>query len=220
MNPAENSRHDRQSDSLENFVETCQLIKRILEFDFRKALDNWAERQLQTMESTEARKELAELCERGCSRHVLAFFVGLSRFALQAEKFWSIPHELLLDQAKTLEDAIFIIEDSSPQSASISELRFHASLRRFPVRMAEETGLTSLREFVKYLWGSYVLVITGKPYDKSVSGILAELVGPPGYPVDHHRVWRFRNHKKFDPCFAGLALFFRDVGNVLRPSGT
>jgi hypothetical protein len=166
-----------------------------------------------------ARTDFDQLCERGCFAPVLALLIWFMRFSPNIRELWS---EIIGRQEKrqrtirTFQKAADTIEDifadlikadkeitpdlttlgfASPAKVAAS-LRFYCRVLDLSREVARRSKIRSSEEMAKFLLTGYVSKATGKPCDRNVSGIIAEILGP----TDHHevaqRMWRHRNTKR------------------------
>jgi hypothetical protein len=153
-----------------------------------------AEEEKQKLASPGAREDFVELCEAGCFQPILAGIVMLLRYAPRLETFWT---EMVgrpdnrEKTSRTLESAAQTIENlfggviasekegkstelekigRLPFSRMVNELRVYTRLIKFASSISAETETRSPAELAKYLASSYVLSMTGRFHDRSVSG--------------------------------------------------
>jgi hypothetical protein len=100
-------------------------------------------------------------------------------------------------------------------SRLVSELRFYARMLDFLNRVPRETNTRSLKEFVRFVLTDYVKETTGRFRDRNVSGLLAEIVGPPDYNDVAQRMWRHRNFPRMRKHYSRLSDLLLNIGQVL-----
>jgi len=190
-----------------------------------------AEEEKQKLGSPGAREDFIELCGAGCFQPVLGGIVMLLRYAPRLEEFWT---EMVgrpdnrEKTTRTLESAAQNLENlfsgviaseiegksvelerigRLPISRVVNELRFYTHLVKFAGSISAETETRSPSELAKYLASSYVMSMTGRFHDRSVSGLVGEVSGPPEYNEVAHRMWRTRNYERIDKHFSWMNRF-------------
>lgn len=213
------------------FWKSLREVYRARGINLAQSLANWSAALAQGLTSPGAREEFAELCKAGCRPHGLAALITLFRYSPLLETFWS---EMVGQPsnreraARTLEaaaqtlgtlygDAIALGTEGEgelftrigriPASRMISELRAHVKFISFAESLSADTETRSPVEFSKYLLTAYVRRMTGRFHDRSVSGLVAEMIGSPEYNEVTQRMWRARNYDRLDAHFSGMAKF-------------
>ena len=198
-----------------------------------------AREQEQRLPSPGARKDFAELCKDGCLPLALAALTTLLRYSPLLEQFWTelVGHPDNRDKvARSLENAAralenlfgniialekketnpeFAIIGRLPISLLVSELRFHIKFISFAGTLSADTETHSSVELSKYLLTSYVRQMTGRFHDRSVSGLIGEVVGPQDYSEEAHRMWRNRNYDRIEKHFSGMTRFLVAMSVVI-----
>jgi hypothetical protein len=166
-----------------------------------------------------ARTDFDQLCERGCFAPVLALLVWFMRFSPNIRELWSEmmgKRERRQRAIRTFQKAADTIDDifadlvkaeneitsqfttagfASPAKVTES-LRFYCRVLDFSKEVASRAKIRSSEEMAKFLLTSYVSKATGKPCDRNVSGIVAEILGPTDHNEVAQRMWRHRNSKR------------------------
>lgn len=174
-------------------------------FDVARLHAEWAAEVKQGLTSPGAREDFAELCAAGCLPQSLAVLFGLLRYSPLLERFWAE----MVGQPSNRKKAIRKLENAAqtlemlygdvlalgskeenerftkigriPVSRMVSELRAHIKFIRFAETIRADTETHSPAELARYLLTGYVKRVTGDFHDRNVSGLLAEIVGPPDY---------------------------------------
>jgi hypothetical protein len=188
----------------------------------------WAEQEAQKLNSPGAQEDFAELCKDACNPQVLAANITLIRYCPRFESIWAMmvgPPEnrqkvagILEDAAATLENVFrgfMAVEDENdrakfakigriPPSRMVSELRLYGRLINMAKLLAVDTEAHSLEEVSRYILSSYVNRATGRPHDKNVSGLIAEITNSPHYNEVAYRMWRNRNYERLEKYFSWI----------------
>jgi hypothetical protein len=208
-----------------------------------KLLAEWADRETQQLASPGAREEFHELCDHGCNRKVLAAIIALNRYSPRLETVWAMvvaPPEGRQKATRALENAaatleaifgsVIAAEDEKSKTAfanlgrispsrMISELRLYIRLIQLAELLAVDTEAHSLDEVCKYVLSSYVERSTGRPHDRNVSGLIAEIATSSAYNEVAHRMWRNRHYERLDKHFSKLIEFLVAMSVVIaRPA--
>ena len=94
-----------------------------------------------------------------------------------------------------------------PITRIVEELRIHIKLINLARLFGKDTQIRSPTELFKYLLTSYVKRMTGRFHDRSLSGLIGDLVDSPDYDEVAHRMWRNRNYRRLERNFAWLTRF-------------
>jgi len=188
----------------------------------------WAGQEAQKLTSPGAREDFAELCKDGCNPQVLTAMIALIRSCPRLESIWATmvgPPEnrqkvtrALENAAATLEEVFsgfMAVEDEKdrmefakigriPPSRMVSELRLYGRVITMAKSLAADTQAHSLEEVSRYLLASYVERATGRPHDKNVSGLIAEINNSPDYTEVAYRMWRNRNYDRLEKHFSWI----------------
>jgi hypothetical protein len=193
--------------------------------DLPSVIKQWTVQQEERLPSPGARTDFRELCANGCVAEILAIFLALLRWSPQFEDFWSklygSPNDRRrvrrnLEKTAKLIEGLFAflisLEDDevisklskigriSPGRLS-SELRFYARLLDMMESIPRETQTRSLADFGKFCLTEYAKQATGRFRDRTVSGLIAEAIGPADYNEVAHRMWRSRNFNRISSHF-------------------
>lgn len=222
-----------------DFWNTYCELRRAKGFDPDKVLKQWAAEQEKSLTSPGPREEFAELCKDGCLPQGLALLVALFRYSPLLETFWGEmvgnpdnrdkATRALENAAQTLEGlygavlasekegktAIFAKLGRLPISSVVSELRFHARFINFAKSMSADTETRSPTELSRYLLSSYVKRMTGRFHDKSVSGLIGEVVDSEDYNEVAQRMWRSRNYRRLEKHFSWMTRFLVAMSVVI-----
>ena len=214
-------------------------ICRSKQIDTVKFYMDLAEEEKRKLTSPGAQEDFIDLCEAGCFQPVLAGIVMLLRDAPRLEHFWTElvgrpdnrekTTRTLESSAQTLENLfrgliVSEIEGKSvelerigrlPISRVVNELRFYTRLVKFAGTISAETEIRSPSELAKYLASSYVMSMTGRFHDRSVSGLVGEVSGAPEYNEVAHRMWRTRNYERIDKHFSWMTRFLVAMSVVI-----
>lgn len=193
----------------------------------------------QGLSSPGAREEFAELCKAGCLPQGLAALVLLLRYSPFLEKFWTemVGQPSNRDKAtRALENAAQTLETlyagvialgsdveneqfskigRVPVSRIVSELRIHIRFINFAKRLSADTEVHSPAELSKYLLAGYVRRMTGRFHDRSVSGLVGEIVGPSDYNEVAQRMWRARNYERMERHYSRMVEFLVAMSVVI-----
>jgi len=195
--------------------------------DFDQHFAKWAEREAQKLNSPGAQEDFAELCKDGCNPQVLAAIITLIRYCPRFESIWAMvgPPEnrqkvagILENAAATLENVFrgfMTVEDENDRaefakigrvspSRMVSELRLYGRFINMAKLLAVDTEAHSLEEVSRYILSSYVDRATGRPHDKNVSGLIAEITYSPHYNEVAYRMWRNRNYERLEKHFSWI----------------
>jgi hypothetical protein len=195
--------------------------------------------QLRWLSTSEARTDFDELVEAGCVPLLLATTIGLLRVSPWLQEVSKVMFGST-DRAQkmkiALERAAAAIEDGFGDfiakgeenlaivfgktgylvpSRLVSEIRRYAMLVNGSQVLAKEFELHSLTELTKYLLVGYVKRATGRFCDRSVSGLIGEIVGSPDYDEVAVRMWRSRNYERLDKNLSSLPDLLHDMGQDL-----
>jgi hypothetical protein len=218
-------------------------VQKFKGIDVDKLLTEWADQQTQQLTSPGAREEFDELCDHGCNPKVLAFTIALVRYSPHLETAWAMlvgPPEGRQKATRDLENAAATLETIfagaiaaedeknktefanlgriSP-SHMISELRLYSRLINLAGLLALETEAHSLVEVCKYILSAYVERSTGRPHDRNVSGLIAEIAKSSDYNEVAHRMWRNRHYERLDKHFSKLIEFLVAMSTLIaRPA--
>lgn len=208
--------------------------------DLQKIAAAWADKQAQFLPSPGARMDWLELCEKGCASEILALIIALLRYTPLIQRFWAeTVGEAQNRQAtiRALENAASALEvlfaewknsyakeqekavesvGHVPPLRIAEELRLYCRVLNLGETLAEETEIRSLVEVARYLLASYVERATGRFHDRSVSGILAEVVGPRDYNEVAQRMWRNRNYSRLSSHLSPATDFLFAMGLVIQ----
>ena len=91
-----------------------------------------------------------------------------------------------------------------PPSRMVSELRLYGRLINLAKLLAVDTEAHSLEEVSRYILSSYVNRATGRPHDKNVSGLIAEISNSTDYNEVAYRMWRNRNYERLEKHFSWI----------------
>jgi hypothetical protein len=193
--------------------------------------------QIEWLSTSAALRDFEELCEAGCAPLVLASITGLIRLSPRIENSWNLfvgdsdkrrKTTIALEKAAAaLEDAFrdsITVEDENqrhdfakvgclPPSRLVSQTRLYASMLNVADVWAEKVEVHSLKEFTKYLFVGYVNRATGSFCDRTVSGLIGEVIGPPDYDEVALRMWRSRNYRRLDNHLSWIPDLLLDMGN-------
>ena len=199
----------------------------------------WAAEVEQRLNSPGGREDFAELCKAGCLPQGLAALIILLRYTPSLEEFWTLMVGHPNNRAKAthaLEEAAHTLEmlyagiialgteaenerftkiGRVPVSRIISELRIHIRFINFAQRLRRDTEARSLAEVSKYLLTSYVRRMTGHFHDRSVSGLIGEIVDSPDYNEVAHRMWRARNYGRLEKHYSWMVKFLVAMSVVI-----
>lgn len=209
--------------------------------DIDQDCEKWAEQEAQKLNSPGAREDFAELCKDGCNPQVLAAIITLIRYCPLFESIWAMmvgPPENRQKVAGTLENAaatlenvfrgFMAVEDENDRtkfakigrihpSRMVSELRLYGRLINLAKLLAVDTEAHSLEEVSRYILSSYVDRTTGRPHDKNVSGLIAEISNSPDYNEVAYRMWRNRNYERLEKHFSWIIDLLVAMANA-RPA--
>jgi len=195
--------------------------------------------QIEWLSTSAARRDFEELCEAGCTPIVLASIIGLIRLSPRIENWWQLfvgdsdrrrKTTIALQKAATaLQDAfgdVIAGEDEDrrydfakfgflPPSRLVAQTRFYASMLNVFEVWAEKVEVHSLEEFTKYLLVGYVNRATGRFCDRTVSGLIGEIIGFPEYEEVALRMWRSRNYRRLDDHLSWIPDLLLDMGNEI-----
>jgi hypothetical protein len=212
--------------------------------DIDQQLAEWAEQEARKLGSPGAREDFNELCEHGCNQKVLAAIVALIRHSSGLEAMWAMvvgPPEGRQKATKALENAAATLEgifgseigvsadDKSKTDFAnlgrispaqmIDELRLYSRLINLAGLLAADTEAHSIGEVCKYVLSAYVERSTGRPHDRNISGLIAEIGKSVDYNEVAHRMWRNRNYDRLGKHFSKLIEFLVAMSVVIaRPA--
>ena len=220
-----------------------QESRRARQIDVDRIFGEWAVKERQKLTSPGARDDFDELCKDGANPQVLAAIIVLIRYSPRLEVLWTMivgPPENRQRAARALENAAamfeevfgaFIgVEDENdraefakigriPPSRMVSELRLYGRLINIAESVAIDTEAHSLGEVSKYVLSSYIERTTGRPHDRNVSGLIAELCNSPDYTEVAYRMWRNRNYERLEKHFSWITDFLVAMSVVIaRPA--
>lgn len=214
-----------------DFWNTFREVNRSKGVDIARLYEDMAARIEQDLRSPGARDEFAELCKAGCLPQGLAFLVLLLKYSPHFENVWTevVGNQKYRDNAThTLEIAAQTIEElfgpvmapgMEPEierfsragrlapSHIVSELRLYTRVINLAGLLSKGTETHSLVELSKYVIAGYVRRMTGRFHDRCVSGLLEEIIGPPGYNEVAQRMWRARNYQRLEKHQSWLPKF-------------
>ncbi|MGH9438239.1 MAG: hypothetical protein ACRD22_10170 [Terriglobia bacterium] len=197
--------------------------------DVAQFIDESASEVEHGLHSPGGKEDFAELCEAGCLSKGLAALVFVLQRVPVFESVWT---ELVGDPANRVKTAAsleiaaqtleklygaFIESETQthtesftkmgriPISNLVSELRLHVKVINAASMLSVDTEARSLGQVARYLLTAYVKQMTGDFHDRSVSGLIAELLGSPDYNEVAHRMWRRRNYERLDQHCAWMA---------------
>jgi hypothetical protein len=176
-----------------------------------------------------AKTDFSELCGAGCLPLGVAGLAVLLKYSSFLESFWielvGQPRNrkkatLSLEKAVLTLETLYggVIGDANcdqklvdigriPVTRMIDELRMHIRLINLASSLGLDTQTRSPTELFKYLLTSYVKRMTGRFHDRSVSGLIGDVVGSVDYDEVAHRMWRSRNYTRLDGHFAWMVKF-------------
>lgn len=197
--------------------------------DLAQLIDEWARDLESGIDQHGAKTDFDELCAAGCLSKGLAALVFALRYAPIMEHAWREMVGEPADRGKTaasLEFAAQTLEklyagfmaSETPQLAErfakmgripvsrlVSELRLHVRIITLSSMLKADTKARSLEQVARYLVTAYVKQMTGRFRDRSVSGLIAELLGSPDYNEVAHRMWRRRNYARLHKHYSWMA---------------
>src|SRR5215469_11728451 len=223
----------------QDFWNAHRKILRKKGLDPDRLLAEWATGQAQSLGSPGASEDFAELCKDGCLPQGLAVVVALLRYHPLLERFWTemVGHPVNRDKAsRTLENSAqtleglfgeIIAKEKSgendeltkigrlPVSRMVEELRMYIRFIHFAQTIRADTETRSPAQVAKYLLTSYVKCMTGRFHDRSVSGLVGEVLGPSDYNEVAQRMWRSRNYERIDKHYSWITRFLVAMSVVI-----
>lgn len=197
--------------------------------DLGQLLDQWAKALETGLDQHGAKRDFDELREAGCLPKGLAALVLVLRCARAMERAWAEmvgdPSERVktaasLEAADVTLEKLYsgVIESEAqlgterltnigriPISRLVSELRFHVRVITISSMLKSETEARSLEQVARYIVTAYVKQMSGEFHDRSVSGLIAEVLGNGEYNEVAHRMWRHRNYERLDKHYSWMA---------------
>jgi hypothetical protein len=228
MNEPEKPRIEDVTEELE-FWNAYRHVYRGKGIDIANVYQRLAESVKEALTSPIAKDDFSELCEAGCLPLGVAALALLLKYSPFLKTFWME----LVGQPKnrekatrSLEEAVQMLEtlyggvvgDGSvdqkltdigriPITRIVEELRVHIRVINLARLLGVDTQTRSPAELFKYLLTSYVKRMTGRFHDRSVSGLIGDIVGPRDYDEVAHRMWRSRNYNRLETHFAWMTKF-------------
>ena len=102
-----------------------------------------------------------------------------------------------------------------PVSRIISELRSHVKFINFAESLSADTETRSPVEVSKYVLTGYVRRMTGRFHDRSVSGLVGEIISSPDYNEVAQRMWRVRNYDRLEKHFSWMTNLLVAMSEVI-----
>lgn len=230
---------DEGTDPVRQLWEVYATILEKRGYDIDQLLRDWTQKQKAKLASPGAQADFDELSTTGCVPQLLAALLASLRWSPMMESFWqqlygnpekrkavvrslekaAMALEQLFSFAIAFEDEEVVTKFDElgriAPSRLVSELKFYARMLDFMNRVPRETSTRSLKEFAKFVLTDYVKEATGRFRDRNVSGLLAEVVGPPDYNEVAQRMWRHRNFLRMKKHYSRLSDLLLNIGQVL-----
>lgn len=171
-------------------------------------------------------REFKQICDAGCLPEGLGLLIALLKFSPDLQDTWTelIGHTddrekkaIALESAVKALDFVYSntmpfedVDDAFRRQGWIpvpqlkSELEKQANFLRFTERLSEKTETSSLVDFLKYLFTSYVKRMTGDFHDRAVSALIGAAMGPEDYSSTAHSQWRYRHYDRIDNHYSWI----------------
>src|SRR5258708_1102250 len=86
----------------------------------------------------------------------------------------------------------------------------------FSEELVRAANVRSAEEVARFLFASYVKKSIGRYCDRSVSGIIGEVLGPPDHNEVAQRMWRHRNSERLEKSLSGVTEILFAFGSVIN----
>jgi hypothetical protein len=206
--------------------------------DIEEALAAWTVKERQRLAFPGSRDDFDELCKGGCVPQVLALLIAFVRSSPRiSERFRVLGSpdkrektvrsleraseacQDLFENLLTLDHELIAIafpeKGMLPQPLLVTELRLYAGLLKLAAMVPSAFEVNSLPEFTKFLLVGYVEQATGRFYDRNVSVLIGDALGPADYHEVAQRMWRHRNYQRLKESLQGLPELLFDLSFVM-----